>query len=169
MKALIRDLAVQEDLTESALLRSLLETLFRTVQSPATAGIDAPLRQNRAQRLFVRIAEEDRILLGSRAADRSLAPATYAAVLLRAHLRALTPLPKAELIALKELIGELGAIGRNLNQLARAANRPGASPATASHQVGALLRVSAGLRDHVKALLLANERSWQIGHAKDKS
>jgi hypothetical protein len=43
-----------------------------------------------------------------------------ASVLLRSHLRQLTPLPKDELIALKRSIAELGSTGRNINQIARA-------------------------------------------------
>jgi hypothetical protein len=48
--------------------------------------------------------------------------ATYVSVIVRAHLRNLAPMPKDELVALKRSVAELGAIGRNLNQLARAAN-----------------------------------------------
>ena len=49
--------------------------------------------------------------------------ATYVSVLVRSHLRNLTPLPKEELTALKRSVAELGAIGRNLNQIARGANQ----------------------------------------------
>src|SRR2546430_13347000 len=34
-----------------------------------------------------------------------------------------SPLPKDELAALKHAVGELGAVGRNLNQIARAVNQ----------------------------------------------
>jgi mobilization protein MobC len=167
-KALIRDLAGQENLSESALMRNLIEALFRTAQAPIADPSHAPSKAYRSERLYVRIAEQDRDLLGNRASDRSLAPATYVAVLVRAHLRSLTPLPKEELLALKELTGELGAIGRNLNQIARAANGSGAG-AVGSQQIVSLLRLASGLRNHVKSLLLANERSWQTGHAQDKT
>ena len=50
-------------------------------------------------------------------------PATYVSVLTRSHLRSLAPLPSEELLALKRTLGELGSIGRNLNQIARAANQ----------------------------------------------
>lgn len=168
MKLLIRNMAVQEALTESALIRNLLETLFRTGAPPEEIQAQSATAPNRSQRLFLRVAGDDRALLEARAKDRGLAPATYAAVLLRAHLRALTPLPKAELLALKSLTAELAAIGRNLNQLTRAihgnANPHGPGP----QQVATLLKLSSGLRDHVKALLLANERSWQSGHVEEK-
>ena len=62
-----------------------------------------------------------------------MAAATYVSVLVRAHLRQLTPLPEEELRALNRVVAELGAIGRNLNQMARATHqgapqpKPGAS------------------------------------------
>ena len=49
-------------------------------------------------------------------------PATYVSVVIRSHLRQLTPLPKDELLALKRSIGELASIGRNINQIAKAVN-----------------------------------------------
>ena len=49
-------------------------------------------------------------------------PATYIGILTRSHLRRLAPLPKDELLALRRSIGELAAIGRNINQIAKAAN-----------------------------------------------
>jgi hypothetical protein len=52
-------------------------------------------------------------------------PATYVSVLIRSHLRMLAPLPKDELLALKRSIAELATIGRNINQIAKAANEGG--------------------------------------------
>jgi hypothetical protein len=54
-----------------------------------------------------------------------MAAATYMSVLARAHLRNLPPLPQDELLALKHTVAELGAIGRNLNQIAHVAAAPG--------------------------------------------
>jgi len=70
---------------------------------------------------MIRLRPDDQILLRERAAARGMPPATYVSVLTRAHLRSLAPLPAEELLALKRTIGELGSIGRNLNQIARAA------------------------------------------------
>jgi hypothetical protein len=78
----------------------------------------------------VRIRTGDQLLLRERAAARGMACATYVSVLVRSHLRAVAPLPKDELIALKRAVGELGAVGRNLNQITRAMNpgRPHCRP-----------------------------------------
>jgi hypothetical protein len=94
-------------------------------------------------------------------------PATYASVLLRAHLRDLTPLPRAEFLALKRSIGELAAIGRNLNQIARTANEGGRLPDSSREEFRAMLKVCEALRDNTKALLKANLASWESGYAED--
>ena len=48
---------------------------------------------------------------------------TYVSFLIRSHLRSVTPLPTLELEALKRGVAEISAIGRNLNQIARAVNQ----------------------------------------------
>ena len=61
------------------------------------------------------------------------------------HLRGAAPLPKAEYTLLKQSVEQLAAVGRNLNQIARAMNqgdRP-ASPGRA--EVAAMLKVSESL------------------------
>jgi hypothetical protein len=92
--------------------------------------------------------------------------ATYVSVLVRSHLRNVTPIPREELAALKGSIAELRAIGRNLNQMARARNQ-GGEAAPGRHELHAMLKLAEGLRDHFKALLIANEKSWEQGHGED--
>ena len=94
-------------------------------------------------------------------------PATYVSVLTRSHLRRLAPLPKEERLVLRHSISELSAIGRNLNQIAKAANDGGRVPGSAREEFRAMLRVCEALRDNTKALLKANLTSWESGHGKD--
>lgn len=115
--------------------------------------------------VFVRLRNEDRLLLDARAVARGMRPATYASVLLRSHLRKLTPLPKDELLALKRSIGELAAIGRNINQIARAVNEGGKAPGSAREEFRAMLKICEALRDNTKALIQANVTSWETGDA----
>jgi Bacterial mobilisation protein (MobC) len=124
-------------------------------------GAEAP----RNARLMIRLGADDQILLRERAAARAMAPATYVSVLTRAHLRSLAPLPKEELLALKRSVAELGAIGRNLNQIARAANQGQLVTSPGREDLQAMLRVCEALRDHVKGLLMANLKSWRQGSA----
>jgi len=110
MKALLRTLAAHEQITESALVRQLLEVMLR---GSAGAGFPKPEsleRVSRDGRLSVRLATDDRILLCERAAARGIPSATYVSVLVRSHLRQLAPLPKEELLALKRSVADWGRL-----------------------------------------------------------
>src|SRR5438309_178645 len=118
MKTLLRVLAERERITESALVRQLLEVMLRTAARDGFPKLDSLEKVSRDARLSIRLAPEDRILLFERARARGMRSATYISVLARSHLRSLTPLPKEELAALRHSVVELGAIGRHLNQIA---------------------------------------------------
>jgi hypothetical protein len=128
VKRLLRTIATQRQISESALVRQLIEAMVQMATDVKTSAGAASKRVVRDTRLYVRLAPEDRILLNDRGTARGMPAATYASVLLRSHLRHLVPLTKDELLALKRSVAELGAIGRNLNQFARAAHQ-GAKPA----------------------------------------
>jgi predicted DNA binding CopG/RHH family protein len=165
-KTLLRVLAEREQITESALVRQLIEVMLRMSAKEGFPKLDALEQVSRDARLTVRLAPEDRILLCDRATARGMPSATYVSVLVRSHLRNLAPLPKEELLALKRSVAELGALGRNLNQIARALNQGGKHSGPGREDLKAMLRVAEGLRDHVKALLRANQISWERGHAE---
>lgn len=160
-KANFRALADCQELTESALLKRMIDLTLRSVDVLATAH-----REARRARLCVRLRAEDQLLLRERAAARQMATATYASVLLRAHLRCLSPLPKGELLALKRSVAELASIGRNINQIARFANDGGRLPSSVREEFRAMLKICEALRDNTKALLKANVNSWEAGHAE---
>jgi hypothetical protein len=165
IKALVRALARRDQITESALVKRLLEVVLR---SSAAAGLFGPEPQKarRDMRLYVRLDPNDRLLLNERAAARGMPAATYVAVLVRSHLRDLAPLPKQELLALKSAVAELGSIGRNLNQIARAMNQAQQVPGPGREELRAMLQVGGALRGHVKALLAANAKSWHQGYGE---
>jgi hypothetical protein len=164
-KSSLRTLSSQKGLTESAVVRQLIETVVG-VASPA-AAIAPPYSEPRGARLYVRLRPDDRVLLADRAGRRGLPSATYVSVLVRSHLRQLAPLPKDELIVLKRSVAELGAIGRSLNQIARVANQGGKFAAPGRDDLRGMLKVAEGLRDHVKGLIKANQVSWEQGSAED--
>jgi len=162
-KQRVHALASQLLVTESVWLKRLV---LRALGESAASLPDAIATQKEAQchtrdaRLCVRLRPEDRLLLRERATARGMAPATYVSVLVRAHVRGLAPLPMGELMALKRSVAELGAIGRNLNQIARALNQGERAALPGPGHLGTMLRIAEGLRDHFKGLLKANERSW---------
>lgn len=158
-------LARQRDVSESSLLKHLIELTLQTANTEEHTGTTDDVAR-RATRLSIRLRPDDQLLLRERARARGMPAATYISVLLRAHLRSLSPLPKEELLALKRVVSELGAVGRNLNQLARAVNQGERVAGPARDDLRALLKVCEGLRDHVRALLAANLRSWARGYGE---
>ena len=120
-KALVRKLAAHKGITEAVLVRQVISAVLETA---AVGGLpDPPAMRTRDSRVYVTLNSEDLLLLRERSAAQRMPAATYLATLTRAHLRQITPLPKDELVVLRRAVAELGAIGRNLNQIARAANR----------------------------------------------
>ena len=93
-----------------------------------------------------------------------MSSATYLAYLARCHLRGAAPLPRAEYTLLKQSVEQLAAVGRNLNQIARAMNHSDRPAAPGRAEVAAILKLSESLRDHFIGLLDANDRSWRTGH-----
>lgn len=166
-KAGLHALAQQRRLSDSALLQKLVELALLQHAGVTEKQLAEPIAQvPRGSRLYVRLRPDDHLLLRERAEGRGLAAATYASMVLRAHLRALAPLPDRELDELRKAVGALSAIGRNLNQIARAANQSGRSDGPSTADLRAILRALEGLRDHVKALVRANVQSWESGRAE---
>jgi hypothetical protein len=165
-KCLLQSIAAREHVTESALVRQLLETLVRAsaTESPEIGKSDDT--EVRADRISIRLAPDDRLLLCERATARGMPSATYVAVLVRSHLRKLTPLPTEELAALRRSIAELGAIGRNLNQIARTLSGGGRCDGPGREHAALMLKIAVGFRDHVRALVKANETSWERGYGE---
>ena len=179
MKLQASSVADHEFLSEAAWLKRLVIREIRARNDASGAESDLPRSENipgetsvasgnsgAGKPMLVRLTVEDRLLLDARAEARGMRPATYASVLLRSHLRQITPLPKDELLALKRSIAELGSIGRNINQIARAVSGGGEVPGSLRGEFPAMLKICSALRDHIKALLSANLASWAAGHAR---
>jgi hypothetical protein len=151
-------------MSESALLRRLLEKLFLAEQSPDDASITPLEELPVTRRVSVRLRADDLLFLRERARARELPTSTYISYLIRSHLRAQAPLPHLELAVLKKSVAEISAIGRNLNQIARAVNQqqwPGGPDAAVLSEVIRLLGVT---RAQIKDLINANLASWDSGH-----
>lgn len=184
MKELVHALAEQQLITESVWLKRLVAAALREPASDETSAgraaravrathrdgvLESDNEDAPAMRVCIRLRPGDRLLLRERAIARGMPSATYVSVLVRAHLRNLAPLPKDELVALKRSVAELGAIGRNLNQLARVANSGDRGVGPAREDLRAMLKVCESLRDHVKGLIRANVNAWDVGHAESES
>jgi hypothetical protein len=176
IKLQAKAVAEGEFLSEAAWLKRLVLREIRACDAARVSeGESSPAKDNRRQcreargsdgggrPMLVRLRNEDRLLLDARAEARGMRPATYASVLLRSHLRQLTPLPKDEYLALKGSIALLASIGRNISQIAKVANHGGRVPESVGAEFRAMLKICVALRDNTKALLKANETSWATG------
>lgn len=168
IKEQVAEVVREEFLTESIWLRRLVLRELRVTGSETGARHHAGRCSDKSASgsLYVRLRPEDRLLLQERAAARGMASATYVSVLVRSHLRSLSPLPKEELIALKRAVSELGAVGRNLNQIARVANQGARVAGVGQEEFRAILKICEALRDHTKGLIKTNAASWSAGHAE---
>jgi hypothetical protein len=112
-----------QDMSESALLRRVVESFLISTgaASAAVEGTVEPVAPS--GRISVRLRDDDLLLLRERAVARQMPTSYYVSLLVRAHLRARTPIPTAELAAFKRAVAEVGALGRNINQIAHALTR----------------------------------------------
>jgi Bacterial mobilisation protein (MobC) len=174
IKLQAKSVAEREFLSEAAWLKRLVLREIRALDD-AGASNREPRRGCRSagtgdadglgKPILVRLRAEDRLLMDARAEARGMRSATYVSVLIRSHLRQLAPLPKDELLALKRGIAELATIGRNINQIAKAVNEGSRAPGSVREEFRAMLKICEALRDNTKALLRANEISWQTGES----
>jgi predicted DNA binding CopG/RHH family protein len=161
--------AKAQGLSESALLRRLLENMVVPARQPDDLEI-APVEElPSSRRVSVRLRADDLCLLRERAKARSLPTSTYISYLIRSHLTAQTPLPAQELAVLKRSVAEIGAIGRNINQIARAVNQQqwpsGPDPAALAQ----MFRILTATRAQIKALINANLASWDSGRGTTRN
>ena len=96
IKRQAKAVADRELLTEAAWLKRVVMKEIRSIErSGAGADHDQLLQirrpahdsAGRCKPVYVRISDDDRVLLESRATARAMRPATYVSVLARAHLR----------------------------------------------------------------------------------
>ncbi len=165
LKLRLQAIASQRGLTESAVLKRLV--IAAVGMAPASdARVLAAEPVGPRACVYVRLRRSDHAQLRERAAGRGLAAATYVSMLVRTHLRNVPPLPDRELVELRNAAGALGAMGRNLNQIARVAHQTGRVDGLTSADLRAMLAAFEGLRAHFKGLIEANIASWETDHAK---
>jgi len=150
--------------SESVLLRRLVEGALMTSVAVNTLQPEPVEPVAASGKISIRLRTDDLLLLRERAKARQMPTATYVSLLIRSHLRNLSPLPTQELEALQRSIAEVGAVGRNLNQIARSLNRAEGSAGPTKADLQVLVRALSALRDQTKSLVTANVTSWELGY-----
>ncbi len=166
MKERFRAVACYQGLSESTLLKRLVEAALLTAATvrPQVPESIEPVAVG--GKISARLRTDDLSLLRERAKARAMPTSTYVSLLIRSHLRSVTPLPTAELDVLKRSVAEISAIGRNLNQIARAVNQGGGSNGASKADLQALLRALNDMRVYIKSLIRSNLESWRGGDEK---
>lgn len=159
-------LARNRELSESALLKQLIEVALAGAGIGESKPVEILERVSAKERLSIRMQVDDAMMLRERARARDIPTSRYVTLLIRSHLRNVAPLPTAELDALRRSIAEVGAIGRNLNQIARAMNQGEIPNGPTRAEVQVLMRALTNLKDQIKAVVSANLTSWRDGHEK---
>ena len=167
LKTVLQAIAKRDNVTESALVRQILETMVRMQLREGAPKIEEIERISRDSRVYVRLDLDDRKLLMQRAIARGMASATYVSVLVRAHLHNIAPIPKDELAALNGSIAELRMIGRTLNQMAKTLRQDARTAVPGRIEVMAMKKMGEVLVDGIKSLLKANHKSWAGGEGGD--
>src|SRR5271168_797281 len=124
LKLRLQAIAVGQGVTESAVLKHLIVSGIG--MAPVNDARESAVESiGPRARVYVRLRPSDHALLRERASRRGLASATYVSMLVRTHLRNVPPLPDRELADLRYAAGALGAVCRNLNQIAGVAHQTG--------------------------------------------
>jgi hypothetical protein len=161
-KARLQAAAARLQITETALMRRLLELYLATSADSNPVTRLPPPQLKDPRHLKVQLTIEDRRLLQERAEARRLPSSTYVACLVRAHLRAATPLPRTELEGIRQASRNLATVGRYLNALHARQNSEDRNGGLSPEHMVMLLKVCTALRDHFRAYVSKNLKCWEV-------
>lgn len=164
-KAGFAALAASRGLSESKLLGMLIDSVM--ARNPVDEMGDK--RHGKAEegdRITLRLRPGDRKWLRLRAEKRGMKYTTYAAALIRAHVRADPPMPLKELARLERGLVEISAIGRRLNPIAGAVSeRQGVDPGLRA-ELAAVRQAVEELRQTLREVVRVNRISWESADAE---
>ena len=153
-------LAASRGLSQSKLLGLLIDAVL--VRNP----IEAPAEGDwggagRGDKVSLRLRPGDGRLLRLRAQAREMKYTTYAAVLIRAHLRAHPPMPQGELAKLECSLAEVSAVAESLGQIARAMTQEERDDPACGLELSAIVPAVERLWRQMREVVKANVLSWE--------
>jgi len=157
-KARFAALAASRGLSQSRLLGLVIDAVLTRNRVGAAAVDEQRVGAGQRDRVTLRLRPGDGKLLRLRAQSRGMNYTTYAAALIRAHLRASPPLPLAELAELERSLAEVSAMAADL-RLGRPRQENPAGDIELSVIVPAVERLLRQMRELVRANVL----SWETG------
>ncbi len=155
-----RALAATRGLSESRMLALLIDSVLARNPSDARLEGARPYFGDR-DRISIRLRPGDGNLLRARAGERGMNYTTYAAALIRAHMRASPPMPMHEVAMLERALGEISAIARAMRQIAFGVGKAQAVDSQLESEFVTVLQTVEDLRQAVRDLVRANVISWE--------
>ena len=164
-KAGFAALAASRGLSESKLLGRLIDSVLK--RNPLDpAGRERQEEAGEGDRITLRLRPGDGQWLRLRAEKRSMKYTTYAAALIRAHVRADPPMPLEELARLERGLADISAIGRRFNQIAGAMSvGQGVDPGLRV-ELAAVVPAVEELRQALREVVRVNRISWESADAQ---
>ena len=158
-------LAASRGLSESKLLGLLVDSVLE--RNPVDdAGDERHGETRNGDRITLRLRSGDGKWLRLRAHARGMKYTTYAAALIRAHVRVDPPMPLDELARLDRSLAEVSALGRHLSQIAREI-REGQRIDPGLHvELAAVLQAVEELRQSLRQVVKVNRISWESTDAE---
>ena len=159
-KAGFAALALSRGLSESKLLGLLIDSVLE--RNPVhEAGEERQREAEEGDRITLRLRPGDGQCLRLRARRRGMKYTTYAAALIRAHVRANPPMPIEELARLERGLAEISAIGRRLNQVAGAVREGQGVDLGMYVELAGVLQAVQELRQTLREVVRVNRISWE--------
>ena len=164
-KAGFAALALSRGLSESKLLGLLIDSVLE--RNPVdVAGDERHGEAEEGDRITLRLRSGDGKWLRLRAQRRSMKYTTYAAALIRAHVRVDPPMPLEEMVRLERGLAEISAIGRRLNQIAGAVSDWQSVDPGLRVELTAVLHAVEELRQSLREVVKVNRISWESADAE---
>ena len=158
-------LAASRGLSESKLLGLLVDSVLE--RNPVDGAGDERHGETRdGDRITLRLRPGDGKWLRLRAHARGMKYTTYAAALIRAHVRVDPPMPLEELARIERSLAEVSAVGRTVSRIARRISEgqgvdPGLRP-----ELTTVLHAMGELRQALREVVKANRISWESTDAE---
>jgi len=159
-KAKFQRVAKAGKMKESELLRSMIQVVLDESEQPKTSE---PEQQEEAepQRIMLRLPAFLMTATKKAAKAKWMVPGRYVSALVQSNLMADPVMTEAEVLALQASNRELAAIGRNLNQIAKALNE--SFYETDRLKMETLKELTQAIKSNqqeIRALVRATKRGW---------
>ena len=158
-------LAASRGLSESKLLGLLIDSVLE--RNPVDeAGDERQREAEEGDRITLRLRPGDGKWLRVRAQRRGMKYTTYAAAVIRAHVRANPPMPLEELARLERALAEISAIGRRFNQIAGIVGKGQDIDSGLRLELAAVIHTVEELRQALREVVKVNRISWESADAE---